>query len=85
LLDIFDTDDEEMTRPPTLTGYAENTKISPLFIGWPMSVGPDTFRRCHSRFREVERILDLWTLGDMLLPLVAANLAFNSIGILTAP
>jgi hypothetical protein len=85
LLDIFDADDEKMTRPSTPTGYAENTKISPFFIGWPMSVGLDTFCRYHSRFREVERVLDLWPLGDMLLPLVTANLAFNSIGILTTP
>jgi hypothetical protein len=74
-----------MTRPSTLPRNAENTKISPLFIGWPMSVGLDAFYRRHSRLREVERILDLWPLGDMLLPLVTANPAFNSIGILTTP
>jgi hypothetical protein len=85
LPDIFDADDKKMTRPPTLTRYAEKTKISPLFIGWPMSVGFDTFCRRHHRFREVERVLDLWPLGDMLLPLAAANLAFNSICVLAAP
>jgi hypothetical protein len=85
LLDTFDADDEKMTRPPTLARYAENTKISPLFIGWPMSVGLDTFCRRHSCLREFECILNLWPLGDMLLPLAAANLAFNSISVLAAP
>jgi hypothetical protein len=74
-----------MRRPPTLTGYAEGTKISPFFIGRSVAVRFDTFCRRHSRFREFERIRDLWPLGDMLLPLAAVNLAFNSLGVLAAP
>jgi hypothetical protein len=74
-----------MTRPLTLARYAEDAETSPLFIGWPMSVGLDTFRRCHSCLREFERTHDLWPLGDMFLPLAVANLAFNSISVLTVP
>jgi len=74
-----------MTRPLTLTRYAEDAKISPLFIGWPMSIGLDTFCRRHRCLCEFERIHDLWSLGDMFLPLAVANLAFNSINVLTVP
>jgi len=50
-----------------------------------MAIGLDTFCRYHSCLREFERILDLWPLGDMLLPLAVANLALNSISVLTVP
>jgi len=50
-----------------------------------MSVRLDTACCRHGCLREFERILNLWPFGDMFLPLAAANLAFNSISVLTSP
>jgi hypothetical protein len=85
LSNIFATDDQPMPRPPTLPRDAENTKVSLFFIGWPVFVRLDTFRGHHGYLRQFECILDLWALGDMLLPLPVTYLTFDSIPVRTAP
>jgi hypothetical protein len=74
-----------MTRPPALAGYAEKTEVSSNFIGWPVSVGLDAFRRRHGCLCEFKCLFDLWPFSDVLLPLPPTNLAFNPVGVLATP
>jgi hypothetical protein len=74
-----------MTRPLALAGYAEKTKVSSNFIGWPMSVGLDAFRRRHGCLCEFKCLFDLWPFSDVLLPLPPTNLAFNPVVVSTTP
>jgi hypothetical protein len=85
LSDTFDTDDKEVPRPPIHSRYTEDAKVSSFFIRWPVSIEFDTLRSCHGCLGKFKRIFNLWPLGNMLLPLAAANLALNSVTVLVAP
>jgi len=74
-----------MARPPALAGDTKKAKVSPSFIGWPTSIRLGTSCRPHGCLCEFERLVNLWPLGDVFLPLPLTNLAFNSIGVLATP
>jgi hypothetical protein len=74
-----------MPRPLLRARYAVDTKVPLFFIHWPVSIELDTLRSRHGCLGEFKRIFNLWPLGNMLLPLAAANLALNSVTVLAAP